>query len=142
MTVKGHPVPKPDPKCFGRGGVHRLSIDKNNKGYAAWKARLTAAGSAIHDVIGEPLTGPVGVEITYTMTPPKKLPTGRVWPAVRCGDSDKLARAALDAFTDASLWQDDSQAVDLHVTKVYPSSPHPDALDTPGALIRIWRIHE
>ena len=40
------------------------------------------------------------------------------WPVTK-PDLDKLTRALLDALTDAGIWRDDSQAVELHAEKIY-----------------------
>lgn len=133
VRVAGVPVAKPDPKCFGTGGMHRLAIPKGNSGYAAWRTRCLAAGEALHGHIGETLDGPVSVEVVFTVPRPKSAPASRLWPAVRIGDLDKMCRALLDAFTDARVWGDDSQVVQLASEKTYPST------DEPGALIRVWR---
>lgn len=139
VTVAGDPVPKPDPKCFGRGGMHRLSVPEKAAGYKPWRERCVAAGVRLLEKAGAPLTGPVSVDVTFTITPPKTMPKGRAWPAVRVGDVDKLCRLLLDALTESGLWRDDSQVVQLTATKAYPTSPAHDALPEPGALIRVWR---
>lgn len=62
------------------------------------------------------LEGAVNVEMHFRLRAPQKLkhehPIGRV------GDVDKLARAVLDACSGV-LFLDDSQVVDLRVTKAY-----------------------
>ena len=144
VTVKGRPVPKPDPKCFGRGGQHRLTIPEKAPGYKDWRTRCNAAGQALVRATGQKaLLGAWSIELIFIMQFPASLtPARRPWPAVRNGDIDKLTRLMLDALTDAQVWGDDSLVVDLHAVKVYPHSPHPDADvlggDT-GAVIRIWR---
>lgn len=37
------------------------------------------------------------------------------------GDTDNLAKGVMDAFTEAGVWVDDRQVVELHVTKQYSS---------------------
>lgn len=139
VSVLGTPVPKPDPKCYGTGGFHRLSIPQAAKAYWAWRDRVIAAGVVLRSQAGGTLEGPVAIEVTVTIDRPKSAPKTRVWPAVRNGDADKIARAVLDALTEAELWGDDSQVVDLHTVKAYPCSPAADRLDEPGAIIRVWR---
>lgn len=140
VSVDGLPVPKPDPKCFGTGGIHRLSIPQKAKPYWDWRARIIKAGEVLREQAGGTLDGPLGVDVTVTLPRPKSAPRTRLWPDVRVGDVDKIARAVLDALTEAGLWGDDSQVCALQANKAYPGSPTPDVLDDPGAIIRIWRL--
>lgn len=64
---------------------------------------------------------PVSVRITFFMPRPKTVK--RHMPTVP-PDIDKLCRAVLDALTDAGVWVDDSQVVDLGATKIYTSGIH------------------
>lgn len=64
---------------------------------------------------------PVSVRITFLMPRPKNVK--RHMPTVP-PDIDKLCRAVLDALTDAGVWVDDSQVVDLGSTKIYASGVH------------------
>jgi Holliday junction resolvase RusA-like endonuclease len=88
-----------------------------------------------------PLDGPICCEITYTVRKPTSAPKTRIsWPITRSsGDVDKVARNCLDALVDAGVMGDDSQVVELTVRKVYPDEGI-DALHTPGAVIRVWRL--
>jgi Holliday junction resolvase RusA-like endonuclease len=54
------------------------------------------------------------------------------WPPARAGDVDNLAKGILDAAVHAGVLPDDSQVVDLHVTKRYA-----EAGEDPGAHLRI-----
>lgn len=57
------------------------------------------------------------------------------WPATG-KDLDKLIRAALDSLAAAGVVKDDKQVVALAAAKTYPGRL-PDALDIPGAVIRV-----
>jgi Holliday junction resolvase RusA-like endonuclease len=105
---------------------------------ATVRARLLAA----HDR----LDGPVSVTVTFTLPRPKShYRTGRNahllrdsaprWPTSGA-DVDKLLRATLDALTAAGVWADDKQVVHATAWEVFPTS-YTDALDVPGAVIRI-----
>lgn len=59
---------------------------------------------------------PVSVRIYFLMPRPKTVT--RDMPTVP-PDLDKLCRAVMDALTDAGLWHDDSQVIDLGATKIY-----------------------
>ena len=52
----------------------------------------------------------------------------------------KLARAVMDALTDAGVWTDDARVTDLRVVKDYPGEPV--AQSTPGVLVRVWRADQ
>ena len=90
---------------------------------------------ARHHWTGPPATGPVVVAAVFTVHRPKSAPKRtRTWPTgARSGDLDKLARAVLDALTGVTF-VDDSQVINLHVTKDYG--------DTPGVVITVVPLHE
>ncbi|MDH6282873.1 RusA family crossover junction endodeoxyribonuclease [Prescottella agglutinans] len=62
--------------------------------------------------------GPVALRLEFIMPRPKSLPKSKPTPPAtkRTGDSDKLARAALDALSGA-CYHDDAQVIELHVYK-------------------------
>lgn len=159
VRVYGTPAGQGQISCFGKG----RAIHTNEKRLKPWreavaKAALEAAGT--HRIVksGQKpptcsvcglltkrhglLAGPLRVTITVTMESSAAVAKrGDVWPDnMRTTDVDHHARAALDALSLASVWSDDAQVADLHVVKAYPTSPHPDALAEPGAVIRIWRL--
>lgn len=89
--------------------------------------------------LGFPLLGPLVVELVVTVPALKK---PRRWPITRSSaDLDKHQRNVGDALTKARVIGDDSQIVRWEAEKTYPGQ-HPDALDEPGALVRIWTIGE
>jgi Holliday junction resolvase RusA-like endonuclease len=89
------------------------------------------------------LDGPLSVEITFTVRKPASAPKRRLtWPTSRdSGDIDKLLRSTFDALTTAKAIADDSRIVEAAARKVYPGEGL-DALDAPGAVIRIWQLAE
>lgn len=155
VTVHGLPRAKPDPRCFGRGGHHRLSIPESSPGYRPWRDRCVEAGRALAAQTTFPKGTPVGLMVTVTVPrPPSHFGTGRnharlkksapLWPLSRTvGDIDKIQRLILDALTDSGVWGDDSQVMHIEAAKTYPGShDEPDALEQPGAVIRIWNLNE
>ena len=84
----------------------------------AWHARAEMAGRP-------PMAGPVAVELTFRYQRPKghfgkrglrpSAPTDHVVKP----DIDRLARAALDALTQAGVWRDDAQVVCVVALKRY-----------------------
>lgn len=136
VTVYGPPVPKGSMRCIGgKGRRHQLIDDKRDR-LAPWEAALTrgAAALARHLTGQAPLTGPVRVDVTFTLARPRTV--SRAQPTTRnTGDVDKLSRALLDALTAGGVWGDDSQATELTARKRYAGTP--GALDRPGAVIHI-----
>src|SRR6266496_5560569 len=89
------------------------------KGLKPWRGMVQTAIThamrmAVPPRAGWPLLGPVAVDLCFTMRRPVGAPkTRRTWPIVY-PDLDKLVRAVEDSATDAGLWHDDAQVVDLH----------------------------
>ena len=50
-----------------------------------------------------------------------------------------LCRAAFDSLTDAQVWGDDVQVVEVTARKVYPGEGI-DALDQPGMVLHVWPL--
>jgi crossover junction endodeoxyribonuclease RusA len=90
-----------------------------------------------HAAVTEPYDGPVIVRLRFVMPRPKSAPkTRRIWPAKR-PDIDKLARSCLDSITDAGLWKDDGQVVELHAAKDYP---HQLFGEFPGVHVQVEQV--
>lgn len=156
VRIWGQPVPQGSMTCVGRGGFHNVQ-PSNKRELDRWRVMVNAAGRRIlehHLDSTEPLIGPVGVEIIFTVPRPRSVaPGARPWPTARgkgSGDLDKLVRAVLDGLCPAPsktrkgvvrLLTDDAQVVELIARKVYPDTPYaPEALPRPGAVIRIYPI--
>ncbi|MGP4092993.1 RusA family crossover junction endodeoxyribonuclease [Nonomuraea sp. KM90] len=83
------------------------------------------------------LLGPVRLEAVVTVARPKSV--SAAWPITRSSsDWDHFARAIGDALTGVA-YADDSQVCDGRAITTYPRI-HSDALDQPGAVIKIWPI--
>lgn len=84
---------------------------------------------------------PTAIELTVTVPKPGNAPKRtRSWPITRYStDIDHHARACLDSLSESGVIKDDSQIVDLTARKAYPGE-HPEALDQPGALIRLYTL--
>ena len=135
ITAHGNPVPQGS-KTRTRHGMRDDSSEK----LQPW--RDTVHWAALRALDGEPAyEGPVVVEVTFTLRKPAAAPKTRTsWPVKpRTGDLDKLQRAVFDALTDAAVWGDDAQVVEVTARKVYPEEGV-DALEHPGALIRVWQV--
>ncbi|MEU5322930.1 RusA family crossover junction endodeoxyribonuclease [Streptomyces sp. NPDC021056] len=84
---------------------------------------------------------PTAADITITVPKPKTAPKRRQsWPITRYStDIDHHARAVLDSLGESGVIKDDSQITELTIRKVYPGE-HPEALDQPGAIIRLYTL--
>jgi Holliday junction resolvase RusA-like endonuclease len=87
----------------------------------------------------EPFTGPLTVVLAFALRKPKNAERGpRRWPIGKtAGDVDKLARAVLDALTDAAVFGDDGQVVRLVVDKDYPDTAESGLQRSPGVRVLV-----
>ncbi len=87
----------------------------------AWRKKI-AAIARVHMQFRRPWASqaPVAVSLLFEIERGKTVTRPR--PSV-VPDIDKLARAALDALTEARVWGDDAQVVDLHVHEFYSPTP-------------------
>lgn len=149
LRVYGDPIPQGSKVANRFGGGVR---DSNATKLTPWRAKVrdaAADAARYHDQ----MIGPVFVRITFTLTRPKvHYRTGRfahllrdeapVFPIARgSGDLDKLIRSCLDSLTDARVWVDDCQVVDMRPRKVW-AGEHELALDRAGARIEVVPLVE
>ena len=134
VTVLGTPAPQGSKRHVGRG----VMVESSEK-VKPWREAVKWAFSDYTHADGAPgilLTGPVRVDLVFTLIKPRSAPkTRRTWPAKR-PDLDKLIRSTLDGLTDSGVIRDDAQIVTLTAAKRYPSEGA-RALSTPGAWICI-----
>lgn len=134
VTVYGKPVTQGS-KVRTRWSVR----DDNADRLRPWRE---AVKQAALDVLAgrERLEGPVSVVVTFTFDRPKSAPKTRpCWPITRSsGDVDKLQRAIFDALTDAGVWRDDSQVIDVRARKVHVGDG--GALHIPGAVVTVQAV--
>lgn len=118
--VPGVPVPKGSLRHVGNG-----RLIESAKGLADWRHAIKDAAWT-YRLQQEPFDGPVSVTLDFYLPRPAShfrsgdrnrelRPTAPTRPAKR-PDVDKLARV-IDAITDAGLWRDDCQVVDLIARK-------------------------
>lgn len=111
-------------------------VDGSAKKAARHKGWREAVADAARDARdGAPLIRgvPVTVALAFWLPTPASAPKRRrTWPiGARSGDVDKLARSVLDSLTNTVI-ADDSQVVNLHVTKDYGDPPRVEVTLTPG----------
>jgi len=149
VTVTNHQPAPQGSKAKSRYGA---IIDDNPRTKPWRKAVDTAARAAMNARFlagtGEErpdrplcLDGPLCVEAAFTVPKPASAPKTRMtWPTTRTsGDIDKLLRSTLDALTTSGAIADDARIVEVIARKMHPGEGI-DALDAPGAVIRIWRL--
>ncbi|WP_031514795.1 RusA family crossover junction endodeoxyribonuclease [Streptomyces sp. NRRL F-5123] len=145
ITVHGHrPAPQGSKRHVGNG-----RLIEQSKRVKPWRAAVEDAAVAAMTsghigatpVHRPPLDGPLSIEIAFTVRKPASAPKRRTtWPTTRdSGDIDKLLRATFDALTTSGAIADDSRVVEVVARKVFPGEGL-DALDEPGAVIRVWRL--
>lgn len=145
FRVLGTPIPQGSMKAFAIRKGGRLTggtvVTSGRDGpVRPWRQSII---DQVRDLnLRDREAGPVRVFIEFTLDRPKShYGTGRnagrvkdsapAYPAVK-PDIDKLTRAVLDALTEAGMWMDDAQVVDLQVTKRYTVAGFP-----PGAGIAV-----
>lgn len=136
FRVAGRPVTQGSKTGIIVGG-RAILVEKARDRLKPWREAVRSTAIEHLGDVWQPFPGPVHVGLVFALPKPASAPkTRRTWPTgARSGDVDKLARACLDALTDAGVWRDDAQVVELHVVKDYPG-PHTQQI-TPGVLITV-----
>lgn len=148
IVVHGRPAPQGSKKYAGHrrnaaSGRMSAVLVEQSKRVKPWRHLVTnAAMNAMLDHrLDYPLDGPLEADIVFTVLKPASAPKRkRTWPTTRhSGDVDKLIRSTFDGIADAAAVADDSRIIRVTATKTFPSE-HPDALDQPGAIIRLYTL--
>lgn len=136
ITVHGTPAPQGSKKGFFNKHTGRVQMVESSAKVKPWREAVRSTA----ETFGKPLDEPLFVEMVFTMPKPLSAPKRRrTWPD-RTPDLSKLVRSTEDALTDAGVWRDDARVVEYgRLAKVYPGED-PDALDSPGAVIRIYTL--
>lgn len=149
IRVAGLPIPQGSKSAAvikGRAVIR----DSNAKTLKPWRDHVRATAedaTRYHDTI----TGPVAVWLYFTFERPKShyrtgrnahllRPNAPPFPGRPCGDIDKLQRAVFDALTDAAVWTDDTQAVDLRRVRKVWAGEHEYAAPAAGVDIILEEI--
>lgn len=160
IVVHGRPAPQGSKKYAGHrrnaaSGRMSAVLVEQSKRVKPWRALVTTAttnamtAAHIKQYGGypmggtQPLDGPLEADIVFTVLKPASAPKRRrTWPTTRhSGDVDKLIRSTFDGIADGGGVVDDSRIIRVTATKTFPSE-HPDALDQPGAIIRLYTLGE
>lgn len=145
FPVYGVPAPQGS-KAFkgmrpGKDGRMIANLQESSKKVKPWREAVKFA--AIEQrlrVQAEPLDGPLWLRMVFTLAKPASRPkTRKSYPDTK-PDLSKLQRSTEDALTDAGLIKDDARIVEyLRAAKVFPGED-PEALDTPGVMIHVYRL--
>jgi Holliday junction resolvase RusA-like endonuclease len=147
ITVYGTPAPQGSKSYKGQrtskttGRTHAVLVESSKK-VKPWRQAVEAVARDLVSAWAkwEPLDGPLVAEMVFTLPKPASAPKRRqTWP-MRYPDVSKLVRSTEDALTTAGVWADDARVVEYRrLAKVFPGEGV-DALDQPGAVIRIWSL--
>lgn len=144
IRAVGEPKPQPRQRSFivrGKGGKPVLTASGDVIVRSAdpataegWKNQIAVAAAAV--VPGEPLEGPVAVDVNLLFPRPKRLcrakdPVGRIRHFAR-PDRDNSDKAILDCLKLLGFFRDDAQVCEGSVRKFYAALG-----EKPGAEIRI-----
>jgi Holliday junction resolvase RusA-like endonuclease len=127
FDVAGRPAPQGSKRYIGGSAKQGGRFIEASKYLPAWrKALMEAALQAMEEQDWVRTSGPVEVEVTFFLERPATISREkRPWP-IKPPDLDKLVRS-LDSLTDAGVWDDDGQIVQLTAWKCYADTRDPGA---------------
>lgn len=138
ITIIGLPAPQGSKKAIRNKYTGTIQLKESSAKVKPWReAVVWAAREAMQEQGWKAPVGPVCCSMTFTMRKPKSAPKRRRTYPDRTPDLSKLVRSTEDALTTAGIWEDDARVISLGAHKVYPLEER-DALDVPGAVIRVW----
>lgn len=123
LFVPGDAAPQGSKRHVGGGRM----IESSAK-VGPWRERVALA---VHAAGVRPLVGAVAIHLEFVRPRPVSTPKSYTPPATKKPDTDKLARAILDALAGIA-YADDAQVTDLHATKRLA-----ELGETPGVRITI-----
>jgi len=117
--VPGRPAPQGSKRYIGGSAKQGGRFIEASKYLPAWRTAMReSALQAIEEQGWVKTSGPVEVEVTFFLERPATISQAkRPWP-IKPPDLDKLVRS-LDSLTDAGVWDDDGQIVNLKAAKLY-----------------------
>lgn len=130
FIVEGEAIPQGS-KTIAKAGNKVWLRDANPK-LKAWRNSLAEqVGQQLEDYDHRVFKQHEPVRAVILIMLPKPKSVSRLKPTVK-PDVDKLLRAIFDGLTEANVWYDDSQCVDVKVSKVYCGQ-----FDTPKVFINL-----
>lgn len=116
ITIPGTPVPKGRPRVRVMGKFAQIYTPPETR-----KAEDEFLKEAIKYKPGEPIEGPIAIDIKFYKAPPKKMPKGRTGWTTK-PDLDNLVKLVIDALNKV-FFKDDRQIVEITATKEYDDNP-------------------
>jgi Holliday junction resolvase RusA-like endonuclease len=130
----------PAPQGSKRGGVSAktgksFGYEQDSKTQKSWRQDVIAAAVALREAGDfETLDGPIELQVEFRLPRPASVNIRRrPHPCVK-PDMDKLLRNTLDGLTQAGIYRDDAQVINLWSAKRYATD---DPNGSPGATIRV-----
>jgi Holliday junction resolvase len=130
----------PAPQGSKRGGFSAKTgktfvYEQNSKTQKSWRQDVIAASVQLREAEDfETLDGSIEVTVEFRVPRPASVNIRRrPYPCVK-PDMDKLLRNTLDGLTQAGIYRDDAQVINLVASKRYATD---DPGGSPGASIRV-----
>jgi crossover junction endodeoxyribonuclease RusA len=137
FIVRGMPAPQGSKRYVGQSKAGRGIMIESSAKVRPWREAVRYAAVTVG--LQAMLDGPLRLDVVFTLPKPASAPKRRqTWP-MRKPDLSKLIRSTEDAMTDAGLWRDDAQVVEVMAAKRYPGEGE-HALAAPGAWVRVSRV--
>ena len=134
IVVHGVPAPQGSKKGGYSAKTGKTFVyEQNSKTQKSWRQDVIAAAVELRDKDRrETLDGPIEVHVDFRLPRPASVNIRRrPFPCVK-PDIDKILRNTLDGLTQAAIYRDDAQVINLVVTKRYATE---DPNGSPGATI-------
>lgn len=122
--VHGNPKPQARPRAVRRGRFVTIYSPKSD-----WYKQVVKETSLNRPEM--PLSAALRVEMEFRMPRPKSARKTQFW-AIKRPDLDNLAKAVMDAMTEAGWWKDDSLIVVLNTKKYLAHSE-----EKPGVYVSV-----
>lgn len=138
---QGSKHPRPIYRGSGKNRVFtgRVALVESSADVKPWRERVAQVAARAVSLDHELLDGALVADMVFTLEKGDSLPRWLDWHE-RKPDLSKLARSTEDALTDV-VWRDDARLSDYRrLAKRFVGSDDPDALEKPGAVIRVWRV--
>lgn len=126
INVAGTPVAQPRYRVSARGGKVRHYLPTDHPIHEYRSQIRNAALAQGHS----PIEGAVRVDVVWQWQMPRRnqFATYRYCKP----DMDNLMKGVCDALTEAGVWSDDAQIVEMHGAKIYGEQA--------GTFIKVWSI--
>lgn len=136
IVVHGVPAPQGSKKGGYSAKTGKTFVyEQNSKTQKSWRQDVIAAAVQLREARSlETLDGPVGIGLYFRLPRPASVNVRRrPYPCVK-PDMDKLIRNTLDGLTQAGVYRDDAQVIQMYAEKRYATD---DPNGSPGVTIRV-----